>query len=341
MGNMVLDVSIDGSELASVGESAARAEALGLAGLWTSEIKHDPFLPLVPAALATSRINLGTSVALAFPRSPAVTAYTAFDLARVSHARFILGLGTQVKAHIERRFAAEWGPPVEKLRDYIGAVRALWQCWQTGERLRYESRHYNLKMMTPFFSPDPLPFAPPPVYIAGVNTGLAVLAGEVCDGFQVHPFHTVRYLEEVIMPSISRGAEIAGRAPGSVTLQGSLFVVIGQGVARDMMREEVRRQIAFYASTPSYRTLLALHDWEETGEQLTALAGRGRWERMGGLITDEMLDHFAVEAETLAGVARAAKERYKRLLNRICFYLPFVPDERDEEWEAAAELIAG
>jgi len=337
---MLFDAMIYPDSLTAAGATAARAEEVGFDAVWTTETAHDPFLPLVPAALSTSRIGLGTAVAIAFPRSPTVTAYTAFDLARASKGRFILGLGTQVKAHIERRFATTWDAPVERLRDYIGAVRAVWSCWQTGERLRYESPHYTLKLMTPFFSPAPLPDAAwtPRIFIAGVNHMLCGLAGEACDGFHAHPFHTPRYLREAVLPWIEEGLAAAGRSRDSLQLSAAVFVVAGTGAGREAMREEVRRQIAFYASTPSYRTLLTLHGWDEAGNELSRLASRGRWEEMGALITDEMLAEFAIEASGLPEATALLRARYDGLLDRAAFYIPFVPGERDDEWQEAVRL---
>jgi probable F420-dependent oxidoreductase len=334
---MKLDTIINPESLASAGTIAARAEEIGFDALWTAETAHDPFLPLVPAALATSRIRLGTSVAIAFPRSPTIMAHTAFDLARESRGRFILGLGTQVKAHIERRFGVAWDAPVERLRDYIGALRAVWECWQTGERLRYQSEHYNLKLMTPFFSPQPLPdpMWTPPIFIAGVNRHLCRLAGEMCDGFHVHPFHTPRYLREAVLPWIEEGLSTSGRSRENLQVSAAVFVIVGRGEEREAMREDVRRQIAFYASTPSYGTLLALHGWDAQGEELSRMASRGRWEEMGALITEEMLSEFAIEAPDLPQAAAILRTRYHTLLDRAAFYLPFVPGERDEEWEEA------
>ncbi len=338
-GHMFLDAVINPSDLREAGHMASEAERLGLRGVWTNEIAHDPFLPLVPAALSTSRISLGTSIALAFTRSPTTTAYTARDLARASEGRFILGLGTQVKAHIERRFAAHWGTPVEQLRDYIGATRAVWTSWRTGERLRYQSEHYTLKLMTPFFTPEPLPYADPPIYIAGVNRGLCRLAGETCQGFHVHPFHTARYLREAILPWIGEGLSMANRTRGDLEVSASVFVIVGRGAERERVREEMRRQIAFYASTPSYRTLLDMEGWSAQGEELGRLAARGRWEEMGALISDDILAEFAVEGDTLPEVADALYERYSGLLDRASFYLPFVPGERDDEWRDAVAAL--
>ncbi|MEA2573887.1 MAG: hypothetical protein QOH93_1185 [Chloroflexia bacterium] len=332
---MQFDAFIDPPELSRAGEIAAQAEQLGFDAVWTLETKHDPFLPLALAASATSRLKLGTSIALAFPRSPTSMAYTAWDMAALSRGRFILGLGTQVKAHIERRFAAQWGPPAEKLADYIGAMRAVWQSWRTGERLRYEGPFYTLKLMTPFFSPDPLPYPDPPIFIAGVNRGLCRLAGQVCQGFHAHPLHTPRYLREAVLPWIEEGLVEAGRTRGDIQVSAPVFAILGRGAERDAARREVRRQISFYAATPSYRTLLEGHGWNGIGEQLTRLAARGRWDDMGALVTDEMLAEIAVEGETLADAARAIQQTRSGLLDRTSLYLPFAPGDRDEEWQAA------
>jgi probable F420-dependent oxidoreductase len=339
---MQLDAVIYPPDLSAAGPCAALAESLGIQGIWTTETQHDPFLPLVPAALATSRVSLGTAIAVAFPRSPTVTAHTAWDLARASQGRFILGLGTQVKAHIERRFSMQWHPPAAWLRDYIGAVRAVWRAWQTGERLRYVGEYYSLKLMTPFFSPEPLPDPAhePPIYIAGVNRELCRLAGEVCQGFHIHPLHTARYLREAILPWIGEGLTASGRERASIQVSATVFVIFGRGVEREKRREEMRRQVAFYASTPSYGTLLDVHGWGETGEELSKQARRGRWDDMSALVSDAMLDVIAVEGETLAHAAQALRTRYDGLLDRATFYLPFVPGEQDGDWRAAAAIMA-
>ncbi|MEO8287929.1 MAG: TIGR03617 family F420-dependent LLM class oxidoreductase [Chloroflexota bacterium] len=340
---MFFDALITPGSLREAGTIAEQAEQIGFDAIWTTETAHDPFLPLVPAAIATTTLKMGTAVAIAFPRSPTLIAHTSWDLARESSGRFILGLGTQVKAHIERRFATSWDAPVERLRDYIGAVRAVWHSWQTGERLRYESEHYTLKLMTPFFSPEPLPDPAylPPIFIAGVNRRLCRLAGEVCDGFHVHPFHTARYLREAVLPWIEGGLRAAGRSRADIQVSASVFLITGQGTERDNMREEVRRQVAFYASTPSYRTLLTMHGWDAAGEELTRLAGRGRWQQMGDLITDEMLAEFAVEAPSLPEAALLLRNRYNGLLDRTAFYLPFVSGHRDDEWRSAILALMG
>ncbi len=339
---MLFDALI-GADLEQAGHAAEVAERLGLDGVWTNETAHDPFLTLAQAAMATERVQLGTAVAIAFPRSPTTMAYTGWDLARASRGRFILGLGTQVKAHIERRFSVAWDAPVERLRDYIGAVRAVWECWQTGERLRYEGPYYSLKLMTPFFSPPPLdnPADGPPIFIAGVNRRLCRLAGEVCDGFHVHPFHTALYVREHILPWIGEGLAAASRGRGDVQVCASVFAIVGMGEDRERAREDIRKQIAFYASTPTYRTLLDAHGWGDVGEKLSGLARRGRWDEMGRLITDEMLAEIAVEGDTRGEAARRLKERYTGVADRVALYEPFVPGERDDEWAEAAAVMRG
>lgn len=335
---MKFDVTIAPGSLREVPALAQGAEAIGAAGLWISETQHDPFLPLALAAEHTSRIELGTAVAIAFARSPTAVAQTAWDLAEASGGRFRLGLGSQVKAHVERRFGMPWTAPVPRLRDYILAMRAVWQAWQTGAKLNYRGEHYKLTLMTPFFNPGPIGHPDIPIYIAGVNKPLCRLAGEVAGGFHVHPFHSARYLLEVVRPAIAEGAGRAGRDPAEVVISAPVFAAVGDTPAeRAAERERLRAQIAFYASTPSYRVVLWLHGWQETGEQLSALASRGRWEEMPALITDEMLDAFSVEGswETIGAVLR---ERYEGLVDRIGLNRPFT-GEAMERWRRVAEAI--
>lgn len=336
---MHLDAGIEPTNLIDAPRIAAGAENVGLHCIWTAETKHDPFLPLALATPATQRISLGTSIAVAFPRSPTTMAYIAWDMASLSEGRFILGLGTQVKAHIERRFSAAWGAPVEKMRDYIAAMRAVWSTWRTGERLRYEGPYYTLKLMSPFFSPDPLPYPDPPIFIAGVNRGLCRLAGEVCDGFLVHPLHSARYLREAVLPWIGEGLSTAGRAREDVQVAASVFAITGKGASREAARQAIRQQIAFYASTPSYQPVMQMHGWDEQGQQLGLLASRGRWAELPALITDDMLAQFAVEGDTLEAAAQAVVSRYAGLLDRVSFYMPFLPGERDDEWRAAVQAL--
>jgi probable F420-dependent oxidoreductase len=339
---MRLDASmvVEAARMREAGQIAQAAEDVGFDTLWTSETRHNSFLPLAIAAEHTERIRLGTSVAIAFPRSPMVMAQVAWDLQALSRGRFILGLGTQVKAHIERRYAMAWEAPVAKLRDYILALRAIWNCWQSGGKLDHQGRFYKLSLMSPFFNPGPIADPHIPIYIAGVNEGLARLAGEQCEGFHVHPFHSVAYLNQVVRPQIAAGAALAGRDPAAVKLVSSVFVISGpdeRTVAG--MRAFARDQIAFYASTPSYRVVLDCHGWGDVGEQLSRLAAAKRWGEMGALITDEMLAAFAVEAP-LDQIGPVLRARYAGVLDHVCAYLPYAPGPLDPVWRAAAGQIA-
>lgn len=330
---MLFDASLPPASLTSIPAIACAAEELGFNALWSTETVHDPFLPGGLIAEHTQRLRFGTAVAIAFARSPATLAYTAWDLAQASSGRFILGLGTQVKAHVERRFGMPWpASVVGKLREQIGAIRALWRTWQDGEPLNYRGEYYRLNLMSPFFNPGPIQYAQIPIFIAGVNTGLARLAGEAADGFHVHPFHTPHYLRAVLLPALEEGAAKAGRTRESVQLSVTAFAVTSPD-------EElfVRMQIAFYASTPSYRPVMALHGWESTAEKLSALAARGEWGEMPALIDDEILETFAVVASP-AGLPAALFGRYKDLADRLALYLPFTPGERDAFWK---DLIKG
>jgi probable F420-dependent oxidoreductase len=327
----------EGDYLRGIDRTARAAEDLGFGGLWTSETKHDAFLPLAIAANETHGIELGTSVAIAFSRSPMETAQTAWDLQDLSEGRFVLGLGTQVKAHITRRFSMPWDRPAARLREYILALRAIWETFQSEGPLDFEGDFYRHTLMTPFFNPGPIEHPEIPVYIAGVNTRLATLAGELCDGFHVHPFHSPEYVRRTVIPAIAEGAREAGRDPDQVTLATSAFVIVtGDEEKAAEQRDSVRSQISFYASTPTYRTVLEAHGWQDVGERLGRMAREKEWREMPALITDEMLAAFAVEAPP-DEIGPALTERYKGLVDRVALYLPFVPGERDEFWRKVTE----
>jgi probable F420-dependent oxidoreductase len=329
----------EGDYLKGIDRTARAAEDFGFAGLWTSETKHDAFLPLAIAANDTREIELGTSVAIAFSRSPMETAQTAWDLQHLSDGRFVLGLGTQVKAHITRRFSMPWGKPAVRLREYILAVRAIWASFQNEGPLQFEGEFYNHTLMTPFFNPGPIDHPEIPVYIAGVNTRLAKLVGEICDGFHVHPFHSPEYVRQTVIPAIADGARQANRDPDQVELATSAFVITGvNGEETKERRESVRAQISFYASTPTYRTVLEAHGWEEVGERLGTMAREKKWREMPALITDEMLAAFAVEAAP-DELGTALKDRYDGLIDRVSLYIPFVSGERDSFWRTVVESV--
>jgi probable F420-dependent oxidoreductase len=322
-----IDAGVPSTSLDRIPALAKAAEAIGFDALWTSETQHDPFLPLALLSEHTQRVRFGTAIAVAFARSPGALAYTAWDLAQASQGRFILGLGTQVRAHIERRFGLAWpASPVIKLREFIQALKALWHTWQTGEPLNVRGEYFKLGLMTPFFNPGPIDHPHIPVYIAGVNPGLARLAGEVADGFIAHPYHSPGYLREVVQPAIDAGATRTGRAPEQVELTVSVLTATSRQQA-----DFIRTQLAFYASTPTYRPVMAHHGWGDVADRLRALSRRQAWAEMAEQISDEMLETYAVVA-TPADLPGALLERYRGLAGRLSLYQPYVPGERDEDW---------
>src|SRR4030095_1767262 len=281
---MKFDASLPLIGLKDIPAIAKAAEEIGFDALWTQETQHDPFLPCALIAEYTTRLNFGTAIAVSFARSPANLAYTAWDLAAQSGGRFILGLGTQVKAHIERRFGQPWPESVTgKLREQIQVIRAFWPCWPNGTRLNDRGEHYKITLMSPFFNPGAIKHPDIPIYIAGVNTGLARLAGELCEGFHAPPFHSIRYLNEVILPAIEEGARRTNRRREGVSVSITAFVAT---TPEEM--NLARAQLSFYASTPSYRPVMDLHGWASVAEKLSADAARGEWAEMPLLITDEM-----------------------------------------------------
>lgn len=336
---MKFDVTLNTQSLKSVAFLATQIEHLGINGLWTTETAHNPFLPLTLAAAHTTTAQIGTAIALAFPRSPMVTAQLAWDLAEQSGGRFILGLGTQVKAHITRRFSTPWDSPGPRLRDYLLALRAIWACWQDGTPLNYQGEFYKFSLMTPFFSPGPIPTPAIPVFIAGVNTYLCRLGGELCDGFHVHPFHTVPYLKQIVLPSIEAGLKAAGRDRHAVELSSAIFVVSGETQHDlDASMNTIKAQIAFYASTPSYEVVLQVHGWEALGQQLTAMSREGRWFDMAALIPDAMVHEFAVVAP-YDQLATRVRERYAGLLDRVGYYFPFDDASAPDLWKDAVRTL--
>ena len=317
---MKIDVGLRGDLRELAGEAAA-CERLGVDGLWSYETVHDPFLPLLVAALATERVHLGTGIAVAFARTPYAMAQTAWDLQRVSGGRLLLGLGTQVRAHIERRFSAEFEHPAARIVDYICCLRAIWDTFQNGTRPAYEGRFYRFTLISDFFNPGPIGQPDIPISLAGVGERMARAAGEVADGFQVHPLHSAGYLRDVVRPAIAEGARAAGRDPAKVDLIASVFIVTGE-TERERIEAEsyARQQIAFYASTPSYRPFLAYHGLEALGKELSTLARAGRFAEMPARVPDALLDVVAVSAEP-DRVGEMIRARYAGgLVQRVCPY---------------------
>jgi len=320
-----LDVGMLTHDLKTIPAYARKVEALGFDCLWSSETQHDPFLPLAVAATATSTIKLGTAIAVAFPRSPMLLAHTAWDLQSASGGRFILGLGTQVKGHNERRFSVKFESPGPKLREVVRALRAIWDTWQNGTTLNFRGEFYRFDLMTPFFNPGPIAHPRIPVYIAGVNRYICRVAGEECDGLHVHPFNSATYLREYVHPAVAEGLRASGRARADFTFATSTFAIVGDTEAERLARAQaVKQQIAFYASTRTYEPVLAAHGWQDLVPHLHRKSVEGDWKGMADLITDEMVDTYAVTG-TYDTLAARIKERYAGLLDRTALYDPAQP----------------
>jgi probable F420-dependent oxidoreductase len=304
------------------GPFAASAEAAGFDAVMTAELAHDPFTPLAFAALATQHVELTPSIAVAFPRSPTVMASQAWDLQANSNGRLVLGLGSQVKGHNERRFGIAWSPPAPRLRDYVRALRAIWHCWETGEKLDYQGEHYKLTLMTPDFSPEPTGLPMVPVTIAAVGEAMLRVAGEVCDGVRLHPLCSRRYLEEVALPRIAEGTRRSGRDRAHFDVFGGGFVVSGPDEATVAQGwEQVRKRVAFYGSTRSYLPILSLHGLDELGLKLRAMSLDGRWNEMAAEVSDEVVHIFAA-CGTYREIARAIEMRFGGLADSIEMSFP-------------------
>ncbi len=338
---MKLDTGVTTRDLSEVAAEARKAEELGFDAIWTMEAGNDGFLPLAIAAEHTQRIKMGPAVAIAFPRSPMAMAYTSWDLAALSKGRFVLGLGTQVKGPIERRYGVKWEPPVAKLRDYIGALKAIFQCWQEGgKKLAYQSKHFNLSLMTPFFAPKPHNYKIP-IYIAGVNQHILRLAGEHCDGLHAHPFTSPKYLREFLLPHVEEGLKKSGRSRKDFTIFTSAFVIVGRNDEElKRAREGVRQQISFYASTRTYQVVLDTHGWGDTSSKLNELSAKGDWGSMPKLITDEMLDVYAVTGN-YDNIGDKVRERFDGLLDRVSFYIPYKSSFSDADWSRLCKQFNG
>lgn len=321
---------------AAVACDAKAHEKAGYDGLWSTESAHDPFLRLLLAAEHTTRIEIGTAIAVAFARSPMQLAYTAHDLQGYSDGRFILGLGSQIKPHIKLRFSMPWSHPAPRMREFITAMRAIWSSWNDGTKLSFRGDFYTHTLMTPFFSPPPAPNGPPRVFLAAVGEAMTVVAGDVADGLLVHPFSSERYLREVTLPALERGLNKSRRPRTGFEI--SVAPMIATGRTEDEMARSIaatRQQIAFYASTPAYRGVLGLHGWAELGHELNLLSRSSRddkWEAMGGLIDDTVLNSFAVVAEP-ANVATEIMRRFSGLADRLTFYPPYQTGDH-ETWES-------
>jgi probable F420-dependent oxidoreductase, MSMEG_2256 family len=329
-----LEASIEPDRVSEVPYLASEAERLGFDGVLFRETRHDPFVMLSLAAAATKRVRLGTSIVVAFARSPTVVAHASWDIQSLSGGRFALGLGTQVRAHIERRFGMTWSSPVARMREFVTALREIWSAWQAGRSPNFRGKHYRVDLSSWYFEPGPIENPEIPVYVAAVNRGMCRLAGELCDGIHAHPLNSPRYIREVMLPAVREGAEKSGRSPDRIKLSATVFAAVGldsEEVERNA--EAVRRMIAFYASTPQYRGVLALHGWEHVGEELSRLARERRWDEMPKLVNEEMMREFSVAGRP-SEVAQEVVRRYRGLLESVCISSPF--DGRSPWW---AELV--
>ena len=312
--------------LEGVPAQARALEAQGFDGVVSVETGNDPFFPLLLAAEHTERLELMTSIAVAFARTPMILANLGNDLQAYSRGRFILGLGSQIKPHIEKRFSMPWSRPAARMRELVLAMRAIWDCWYEGKRLDFRGEFYTHTLMTPMFTPANNSFGPPRVVLAAVGERMTEVAGEVADGMLAHSFTTPRYLKQVTRPAIERGLAQAGRSSAGFELCALSFVVSGRDEKEwQATRTSVCRQIGFYGSTPAYRGVLEMHGWGELQSELNALSKRGEWTAMGELISDEMLEEFAVVCEP-SGVARALAQRYGGVADRLLCNFPFASD---------------
>jgi probable F420-dependent oxidoreductase len=334
---MKVDGGTTASDLRKAGAIAARLEEQGYDGVWSAETAHDPFLPLLLAAQETERVELGTSIAVAFARNPMTLAQVARDVQDFSEGRFILGLGSQIQAHITKRFSMPWSHPAARMREMILAIRAIWECWNEGTKLDFRGDFYRHTLMTPFFDPGANPYGDPKVFVAAIGPLMTEVAGEVADGLLAHGFTTERYLREATLPALERGLEKSGRTRADVEVSCPVFVVTGtteEEMAR--ARKGVCEQIAFYGSTPAYRPVLELHGWADLQTELNTLSKQGEWEEMGRRIDDDVLAAFAVVAEP-EGIPAQMHARYGDLLDRLSFYAPY--DRDPERWGEVLEGV--
>ena len=309
--------AIINSDLAGAATAIRRAEEAGFDGVVSAEISHDPFLPLVLGATATRRIDLITGIAVAFARNPMTAAVIANDVNRLSHGRFILGLGSQIKPHITKRFSKPWSDPAARMREFILATRAIWQSWNEGTPLAFRGDYYRHTLMTPMFDQGPSEWGDPRVFLAAVGPAMTAVAGEVADGLMAHGFTTPGYLREVTIANLEKGLVRAGRKRSDVEVTVPVMVAIGDDDAEISARiSSVRQQLAFYGSTPAYRGVLEHHGWGEVGDELNRMSKRGEWVAMGDLISDEMLSEFAVVGD-IETVRAEIQTRFGGVVDRV------------------------
>jgi probable F420-dependent oxidoreductase len=333
---MKVDGGIPSVGIDEIARVAKELEEVGYDGGLTAEMSHDPFLPLVIAAEHTERLELGTGIAVAFARNPMTLANIGYDLQTFAKGRFRLGLGSQIKAHIEKRFSMPWSHPAPRMRELILATRAIWDCWNDGTPLDFRGEFYRHTLMTPFFVPGPNPYGNPKISLAAVGTHMTEVAAEVADGVILHAFTTERYVREVTLPALERGFAKSGKQRSDFEISGPLFIVSGADEEElEKARQGTKQQIAFYGSTPAYRGVLELHGWGDLQDELNRLSKQGEWVAMGDLITDDILDAFAIIGEP-EDIPKAMLARYGDIVDRLSFYAPYRSDP--ERWR---QVLAG
>ncbi len=329
---------IAAANLDEVPRRAKELEELGYDGMMTAETSHDPFFPLVLAAEHTRKIELMTSIAVAFARTPMILANIGHDLNLYSRGRFVMGLGSQIQPHITKRFSMPWSHPARRMREFILAMRAIWANWYAGQKLDFRGEFYTHTLMTPFFAPTEKTYGPPKVLLAAVGALMTEVAGEVADGMIVHAFSTPKYLREVTLPAIERGLAKSGRRRSDFQISYPVFVVTGKDEKEYLAnRTGVSRQIAFYGSTPAYRPVLEAHGWGGLQSELNVLSKQGKWEEMGKLVGDDILEQFAVVAEPEQVVSKL-KARLGGLVDRVA--ITFSPGGKKSPRDLIAELRA-
>ena len=331
-------MKVDGGlmgDLGGAGNHARQLEAMGYHGAATAETAHDPFFPLLLAAGETEHIELMTSIAVAFSRTPMNLANIGHDLNSISKGRFVLGLGSQIRPHITKRFSMPWSKPAARMREFISAMRAIWDCWYQGSRLSFQGEFYTHSLMTPMFTPTDVQYGAPRVFLAAVGPLMTEVAGEVADGVIVHGFTTQKYLKEVTLPAVERGLARAGRKRDDFEVSYPGFIVTGNTEEEfNAVKSAVCKQIAFYGSTPAYAPVLGLHGWGDLQPELNTLSKQGKWDEMGTLITDEILDAFAVVAE-MDEVVDKFRSRYDSLVDRTMAGIPTKHDDHARQVVAA------
>ena len=334
---MLVDATLVTGSAQDFVATAVDAEQRGYDAVWFAETAHDPTVGLTLAATRTERITLGTAITVAFARTPMTAAITANDLHEVSGGRYVLGLGTQIKPHVTKRFSMPWSRPADRMREYIRAVRAIWATWNEGEPLRFTGEFYTHTLMTPFFSPPPNPYGTPPIHLAGVGPRMTEVAGEVADGFLAHAFSTERYLHEVTLPALQRGFATAGHDGSGFAFSGTALIATGSTEEEFAASvRDVRRQVAFYGSTPAYAPVLELHGWGELATELNRLSKQGDWDAMGDAVDDEVLHAIAVVAEP-DDVGPALARRFGGVAHRIPLYAPTGADL--DRWDRARRYL--